>query len=61
MAHWTPNDELGIGHERKWVIIRVGLLVLQVGEDRMLVLTIHLTLLGKRKGGLESSPKGKHT
>ena len=55
--HWAPNDELGIRHERKWVIVRVGELVLQVGEDRMLVLTIHLTLLDKGKGGLESTPR----
>lgn len=48
---------LGIGHERKWVIIGVGELVLQVGEDRMLILTIHITLLGKGEGGLESTPR----
>lgn len=56
-AHWAPNDELGIRHERKWVIIGVGELVLQVGEDRVLILTIHLTLLGKGEGGLESTPR----
>lgn len=56
-AHWAPNDELGIGHERKRVIVGVGELVLQVGEDRMLVLTIHLTLLGQGKGGLEPTPR----
>lgn len=55
-AHRAPNDELGVGHEGKWVIIRVGELVLQVGEDRMLVLTIHLTLLDKSESGLESTP-----
>lgn len=55
-AHRAPNDELGIGHEGKRVIIRVGELVFQVGEDRMLVLTVHLTLLDKGKGRLESTP-----
>lgn len=56
-AHWAPNDELGIGHERKWVIVRVRELVLQVGKDRMLILTVHLTLLDKGEGGLESVPR----
>lgn len=56
-AHRAPNDELGIGHERERVIVRVGELVLQVGEDRVLVLPIHLTLLDKGKGGLESTPR----
>lgn len=56
-AHWAPNDELGISHEREWVIVRVGKLVLQVGEDRMLVLTVHLTLLDKGEGGLEATPR----
>lgn len=32
-------------------------LVLQVGEDWMLVLTVHLTLLEKGKCGLESIPR----
>ena len=55
--HRAPNDELGIGHEGKWVVVRVGELILQVGEDRMLILTIHVTLLDKGKGGLESTPR----
>lgn len=56
-AHGAPNDELGIGHEGKRVVIRVGELILQVGEDRMLILTIHITLLDKGEGGLESTPR----
>lgn len=55
--HRAPNDELGIGHEGKRVVVRVGELILQVGEDRMLILTIHITLLDKGKGGLESTPR----
>lgn len=45
---------LRIRHEGKGVIVGVGELVLQVGEDRMLILTVHLTLLGKVKGRLEA-------
>lgn len=45
---------LRIRHEGKGVIVGVGELVLQVGEDRMFILTVHLTLLDKVKGRLEA-------
>lgn len=37
--------------------MREGQLVFQVGKDRMLILPIDITLLGKTEGGLEPTPR----
>lgn len=52
-AHWRPDDELRIGHERGGVVTGRGQSLPQEGEERVRLCAVHLALLEEREVGLE--------
>jgi len=56
-AHGAPDDVAGLGHQVGHLVGRRGQVSLQVGEDGVGVLPVHLALLEEGEVGLEATPR----
>lgn len=53
-ANWTPDDKLGVGHERHRLIAGEGKLVFEILKQRMGIFPIYVHFLKELKFGLEA-------